>query len=149
MSSRSRGFSHERDLVRRLWERGLAVIRAPASGSKAKRVPYPDVVAIYKGRVMVFEVKTTRKRKEIYIKRGQVEKLREFAERAGGKAFVAVKAVGTGEWLFAPVEALEQTPSGNYKVSLEGGGLLKMEQILAEAMGVKSLSEYLGRATRA
>ncbi|MEM1828904.1 MAG: Holliday junction resolvase, partial [Desulfurococcaceae archaeon] len=41
MSKRVKGFSHERDLVRRLWEYGFAVMRAPASGSKAKRVRYP------------------------------------------------------------------------------------------------------------
>ncbi|MEM0326303.1 MAG: Holliday junction resolvase, partial [Desulfurococcaceae archaeon] len=53
MSTRRRGFFHERDLVRRLWEHGFAVIRAPASGSRVKHVVYPDIVALYKGKVII------------------------------------------------------------------------------------------------
>ncbi|MEM0282497.1 MAG: Holliday junction resolvase, partial [Desulfurococcaceae archaeon] len=61
--SRIRGFSHERDLARKLWDHGLAVMRAPASGSKGKKLLYPDIVAIYKGKVIAVEVKTMKKAK--------------------------------------------------------------------------------------
>ncbi|HIC99009.1 MAG TPA: Holliday junction resolvase, partial [Pyrodictiaceae archaeon] len=38
-----RGFEAERDLARRLWQKGFAVIRAPASGAKTKHYVYPDL----------------------------------------------------------------------------------------------------------
>jgi len=40
------GKRYELELARKLHKYGFAVIRAPASGRKAKRVPYPDIVAI-------------------------------------------------------------------------------------------------------
>ncbi len=47
-----RGTEYERDLAYKLYQRGWAVIRAPASGAKAKRYLYPDLVAIKKGRIL-------------------------------------------------------------------------------------------------
>jgi len=116
-SGRARGFRAERDLVAKLWARGFAVMRAPASGSKIRKAAYPDVVAIRNGCVAVFEVKSRSKEEAIYIEKEQVDKLVEFASRAGGKAYVAVKVAGS-DWVFVPVEILEATASG-YKVSRE------------------------------
>lgn len=132
-SRRSRGFRAERDLVTKLWARGFAVMRAPASGSKVKRAAYPDVVAIRKGHVAVFEVKSRSKEENIYIEKEQVDKLVEFATRAGGKAYIAVKVAGS-DWVFIPVELLEPTASG-YKVSRE---------ILARGLNIEQLEVDLG-----
>ncbi len=133
---RRRAFAHERSLIRLLWKKGFACIRAPASGSKVKRTVYPDVVAIWKGRTLVFEVKTSERRRTIYIPREQVEKIKEFATRAGGQAFIAIKIVGRGEpWRFIPVEELEHTSSGNFKVSLDS---------LERALTIRDLEKIVG-----
>jgi len=142
-SRRVRGFSHERDLARKLWSHGLAVIRAPASGSKAKRLMYPDLVAIYKGRVLVFEVKTASSLRDIYIPGRQVEKLLEFTRRAGGEAYIAVKITGTGEWLFVSTDKLSKTSSGNYKLSRSVlGDALKLASLISIVKGVRGLLDF-------
>ncbi len=117
-SGRSRGYRAERELVATLWRMGFAVMRAPASGSKIKRADYPDVVAIRKGKVAVFEVKSRRKYENIYLSRTQVRKLINFTERAGGKAFIAIRIPHEG-WRVVPVENLELMGNGNYRLSKE------------------------------
>lgn len=137
-----RGFAHERDLVRRFWSYGFAAVRAPASGSKVKRVVYPDVVAVYKGRVIAAEVKTIRKPRCVYIDKNRVEKLREFATRAGGSAYIAVKVVGTGEWVFVPIENLVDTGK-SFKITPEmlAQGI-KLEALVSTIKGVRKLTEF-------
>ncbi len=98
-------------MVQKLWKAGLAAIRAPASGARAKHVFYPDVVAIYSGKVLVFEVKYRGEPGPIYIDREKLEKLREFARRAGGEVYIAVK-YGRREWMFVKPEDCRETPSG-------------------------------------
>jgi Holliday junction resolvase len=123
--ARARGYRAERELVEILWRQGFAVMRAPASGAKIKVADYPDVVAIRAGRVAVFEVKARRSKGVIYVRKEQVRKLREFARRAGGRAYIAVRVPNKG-WKFVPVEDLEET-SRNYKISrdaLERSGSL-------------------------
>ncbi len=107
-------------LARKLWEKGFAVLRAPASGAKARRLKYPDMVAMRNGVIIVLEIKTSERKGPIYVPREQVEKLLEFTRRAGGIAFIAVDYVGSGlGWRFVPVEMLEETRGGNYRVSPE------------------------------
>ncbi|MEZ0394688.1 MAG: Holliday junction resolvase Hjc [Desulfurococcaceae archaeon] len=141
---RSRGFQHERDLARRLWEKGLAVVRAPASGSKARRLVYPDLVAIYRGRVVAIEAKTTRRGGAIYVRREQVEKLMEFARRAGGEAYVAIKHVGTGDWRFVRIDSLVEA-GNSFKVTREAiEGSPRLEELVDEIKGARPLTEFLG-----
>ncbi|MEM4481482.1 MAG: Holliday junction resolvase Hjc [Desulfurococcaceae archaeon] len=142
-SNRARGFSHERDLVRKIWDQGLAVIRAPASGSKAKKTMYPDIVAIYKGKVVVIEAKTIKRAKTIYLEPYQVEKLLEFAKRASGESYIAVKVVGTGEWIFVSASKVERTHGGKYRLPkelLREG--IKFDAFMSIIKGVRKLSEY-------
>jgi Holliday junction resolvase len=117
VACRLRGFHYERELARLLYRLGFAVIRAPASGSRARRVFYPDIVAIYKRSVLVFEVKARSELCDIYIDKYKVERLRDFAERSGGEAYVAVKITSTGEWRVVPLKDLWTTKEGNYRVS--------------------------------
>jgi Holliday junction resolvase len=114
---RRRGFHYERELARMLYREGFAVIRAPASGSKAKRVFYPDIVALYKKNILVFEVKTRGEPSDVYIDKYKVERLRDFAERSGGEAYIAVKITSLGEWRAVPLKDLWTTREGNYRVS--------------------------------
>jgi Holliday junction resolvase len=121
-------------------------MRAPASGSKAKTLVYPDIVAIYRGKVLVFEVKTTRSLRDIYIPRRQVDKLFEFTRRAGGEAYIAVKITGSGEWLFISVEKLMPTASGNYKLPKSTlSEAIKLPALVSIVKEVKSILNYLDK----
>jgi Holliday junction resolvase len=116
-------------------------MRAPASGAKIKKAKYPDVVAIKKGRVAVFEVKSRSREGAVYIDREQVEKLLSFAERAGGKAYIAVRISGRG-WVFVPASKLEYTGS-TYRVSREAiGEGMTVEQLEADLGLVETLDRY-------
>ncbi len=142
-SRRRLGFAHERDLLLRFWEKGFAVIRAPASGSKTRRFAVPDVVAIHKGVVYAFEVKTTHEKKTIYIPKHQVEKLREFIRRAGGKGFIAVKIIGVTGWRFIDINDLGTSKGGNYKVDEEMlRKAYKLQDLVSMATGTRKLDEY-------
>lgn len=142
-TTRKRGFAHERDLASRFWNYGFAVLRAPASGSKTKRLLYPDLIAIYKGKVLVFEIKTMKKPRSLYIEQNQIKKLVEFADRAGGEAYLAVKVVGSGEWVFIPIYKLEKTEKGTFKVKRdvisEG---YRFEALVSIIKGVKKLTDF-------
>jgi Holliday junction resolvase len=141
--NRSRGYRAERDLVIKLWKLGFAVLRAPASGAKIKRADYPDIVAIKKGKVAVFEVKARSKISTIYIEKEQIRKLETFAERAGGKAYIAVK-IPHKNWRFIPTSKLNKTKGGRYRLSRDdierGGGLA---EVLKDLGLTKTLEEYL------
>ncbi len=118
-SIRRKGFQYERELIRLLWKKGFACLRAPASGSKAKRIIYPDLIALKNGVILVFEVKVRSKLEPIYINKEKVNKLIEFCYRAGGLGFIAVKYLGATNWRFIPIDRLEATSSGNYKITKE------------------------------
>lgn len=141
---RKTGFQQERELVAKLWKLGFAVMRAPASGAKIIRAKYPDIVAIKNGKIFVFEVKTREKPSTIYIESNQINKIREFSKRAGGKAFIAVKIRDGSGWRFVPVEKLEQTASGNYKISsaeLKRG--LTLSELKNIADGLRTLTDFI------
>lgn len=143
---RVRGFQHERELVRKFWKAGFAAVRGPASGAKVKVAVQPDVVAIKDGLVLVAEVKTMSRRSTLYVRREQVERLKEFAKRAGGRAYLAVKVIGEGSWRFVPVDTLPTTKSGNFRI--DGEVLAKYAvrfEDLVRAFDTRSrrLDEYL------
>ncbi len=138
-----KGFDKERDLVIKLWREGLAAIRGPASGARTKHIVYPDVVAIYRGVVLVLEVKYRAKPETIYIESEKLERLREFARRAGGRILIAVKYAG-GEWRFVDPDSCKVTESGRIRVDPE---VVEKSPTLRELVnslkGQKSITEYL------
>jgi len=142
VKSRSKGYRAERELVHALWRLGFAVMRAPASGARIRKAEYPDVVAIMKGRVAVFEVKSRAKPTGIYIELDQVRKLLDFAERAGGIPYIAVK-LPHKEWKFVKVSRESIKENKTYKVSKEdiekSPGI---NGVLADLGLVRTLSEY-------
>ena len=143
MSIRRKGFSHERELVKKLWDSGFAVVRAPASGSKAKRIMYPDIVAIYRGKIIAIEAKTISEPRTIYIEEQQIKKLVEFAKRAGCESYIAVKVVGSGELFFISLSKLEKT-NNKYKLSKESlNEGIRLESLVSMVKGVKGLAEFM------
>jgi len=84
-----KGREYEYNLMRKLKEMGYFVIRAPASGRAVKRFFYPDVIAIRKGRILLFEVKYRSKSKAIQIHKYVYKKMKEVEEKTGGKYYIA------------------------------------------------------------
>lgn len=146
MFYRRRGFAHERDFARRLWSLGFAVIRAPASGSKTKRTVYPDIVAIMNREVFVFELKTCSRERTVYIPKLQVDKLREFLKRSGGRGFIAIKIIGSGKWRLVPLDELEETTGGNYKVPIDKFRKgITLRDLLSLIKKTRSIDEYFDK----
>ena len=113
---RRRGFEAERELARILWSKGFAVVRGPASGARARRLFYPDLIALYRGRIIVIEAKYRADLKQaLYIERDKAEKLLDFARRAGGEAVIAVKIPRRG-WYIIPVSRAQRTDSGALRI---------------------------------
>ncbi len=139
-----KGFDKERDLVLKFWEAGLAAIRGPASGARAKRIVYPDVVAMYRGSILVLEVKYRAKRETIYVEGEKIERLREFARRAGGRVMIAVKYAGE-EWRFIDPSSCPVTDGGRLRIDPElvDKGLT-LREVIGLMKGQKSITEYLG-----
>jgi|ECHhosMinimDraft_1075155.scaffolds.fasta_scaffold07715_2 Holliday junction resolvase len=106
-----RGTEEERRILTLLRDRGFAVIRSPASGSKRKD-PVPDIVAMKDGVILLIEVKSRRNGKQVYVKRDQAEGILEFAHRSGGELFLAVKR--PRELRFLKFSELRRTDGGNF-----------------------------------
>ncbi|MFP3283532.1 MAG: Holliday junction resolvase Hjc [Nitrososphaeria archaeon] len=115
--SRRRGLDKERDLARKLWALGFASMRAPASGARVKRIVQPDVIAARDGTVLAFEVKA-RSEIPIYVDADQVEKLAEWARRAGARPFFAIYY--GREWRFVPLDGASRV-GRTYRI--DGRGL--------------------------
>ena len=43
----------------------------------------------------------------------------EFSRRASAKAFIAIKFIGHSDWRFIPIDKLEETSGGNFKITLD------------------------------
>jgi len=143
LSRRSKGFSRERELARLLWKKGFAVLRAPASGAKTRKLAYPDLIALKKGMIFVFEVKTREKPGIIYIDRKQFMKLMEFIRRSGGHGYIAVKIMDGRGWRFIPIDRVEETRGGNYRVSLENIEKgLRISDLVKIADRTRSITEF-------
>ena len=98
------GKRYELELARKLYKMGFAVIRAPASGRRAERLPYPDLVAIRHRNVLVISVKYRSKLDTIYMAEHEYRKMMNFAERADGTPIVVVKVKGLGDWRVIPLK---------------------------------------------
>ena len=108
-----KGSNEERDLVHKLWEKGFAAMRAPASGGATKR-PLPDVLAGNSEIYIAIEVKTTTKEK-IYVDSPQIDALQEFSDIFGARPYLGIKFKYT-KWLFLDPDKIERTRSNNYRI---------------------------------
>jgi len=115
VSHKAKGSSYERKIANHLWEEGFAVLRGCSSGGGVRRRYVPDIVASINGKILVIEVKYRAKEGPIYIEKDKYQKLLEFARRASGSAYVAVK-YGSDKWRVMPAEKLEETGEGNVVV---------------------------------
>jgi Holliday junction resolvase len=113
-----RGIQDERTLVRQLWKKGFAVLRAPASGASTK-MDRPDILAgnKMKGLQFAIEVKTTLK-ECLYIREKSINQLIDFSQRFGCQPILAIKYKRRKRnWIFINPDRLTLTPSLNYKLT--------------------------------
>ncbi|BBG23996.1 Holliday junction resolvase Hjc [Sulfuracidifex tepidarius] len=112
MNPRKRkGTSVELFLFKKLRDKGFAVTRAPASGSKRKD-PIPDIIAMKKGIIVLIELKSRSKEGKIYVSKEQAEGAKEFADKSGGYLFLGIKTPST--FKFLDFSKLRSTKGGNY-----------------------------------
>ncbi|WP_338600604.1 Holliday junction resolvase Hjc [Sulfolobus tengchongensis] len=140
-AKKRKGTSVEREVVSKLREKGFAVLRAPASGSKRKD-SVPDIVALKNGVIILIEMKSRKDGNKIYVKREQAEGIIEFAKKSGGLLFLGIKKPGILK--FVPFEKLRRTETGNYVADIDMEGLdLEGLVRLAEAKVSKTLDNFL------
>jgi len=133
-----KGLDVERHLARKLLSYGFGVIRGPASGRRGKYLKYPDLVAIYNKRILVFEVKSISELKTIYVSKREVEKIKSFAKIANGEAYIAVKIFGDPTVRIISLDKLEPHGVDKYRIREE---TIKNSMSLEElVMKVKSKS---------
>lgn len=120
-----KGDRSERELVNVLDEAGLAVMRAPASGSATDR-ELPDVLAGLDGAFSAIEAKSS-STGVVYIDQSEVEDLKYFAQCFGAVARIGVRFNHTNGdppygndndtgWRFFKPEDLYRTDGNNYRV---------------------------------
>ncbi len=114
MSLKSKGIDAERELLHAFWRRGWPCVRAAGSGSM--RYPSPDLLvgSITAGTALAIECKS-RKARQVYLEKREVEELQEFSTAFGAQPFVAVRF---DTWYFLTLEDLEEH-DGSYGVRLE------------------------------
>lgn len=106
-----RGSNVERELQRKLWDKGIVCLRIAGSGSSS--YPALDLLALYKGKVFGFEVKSTRLN-TIYLKDIQIDELERIRDIGKIKIYIAVKFIGR-KWYFFDLEKVKD----NKKIDLE------------------------------
>jgi len=131
--NKARGSAVERYIVSKLREKGFAAIRAPASGSKRKD-HVPDIVALKSGVILLIEVKSRQGGNKVYIGREQIEGINDFAKRAGGEFFIAVKINKLLKFIKAT--ELRKTEGGNYIIDME---------MIKKGMNMNDLVRYAER----
>lgn len=113
MNTKQKGSNAEREIIHLFWKTGKwTACRVAGSGSM--KYPSPDIIANKEGMHLAIECKIT-KSKNQYFSLKEINDLKNYAERSGARALVAVKFQGA-PWRFLDLHDLEKTPK-NYGVS--------------------------------
>jgi len=95
--------------MKKLYKKGYICYRAPASGKKAKRVPYADVICVKKCsagcKLLAFEVKYFEWWHTVFISEYQYSALKEFHDK-GFEVYIAIK-IGSEDFKFIPFERIQ------------------------------------------
>jgi len=127
-NKKQKGSYAERELVKMLWERGYASVRAAGSGSGP--LPSPDVVSSNGKTTLAFECKFF-SAEYVHLEFEQIAQLVEFSQKFGAVPFVAIRYAGK-EWRFLDLARVERTRGENFKVSktFAYGNGLTFDQLL-------------------
>ena len=90
---KKRGTAVEREIREKLYSKGIISFRVAGSGS-TRKIPSLDLVAVYKNKVVGIEVKYLRKSKKLYLRKEQMEELREISKHI--PVYIAVKIFQKG-----------------------------------------------------
>ena len=108
----AKGKMAELELAYRLWRAGWLVVRAPASGRRARRLFYPDILAARRTgsgtRLLIFEVKLRDRRRSVYLEPRKYRLILELTRRSGAEAWLAVKVASEGRWYLFRVENMKK-----------------------------------------
>ncbi len=147
-NTKTKGVRVERELANKFWQLGFAVVRSGSSGGGVRKRFAPDLVVIKNGKIVVLEVKYRSKDNKIQIDIDRVLKLIEFANRAGARAYLAVK-FSNEQWRFIEVEQVRTlfNDGGRYvSISREfiiKNGLTFREFVEKEFLTSTSITKYL------
>jgi len=106
-NTKTKGVRVERELANKFWQLGFAVVRSGSSGGGVRKRFAPDLVVMRNGKIAVLEVKYRSKDSRVQLDIDRIYKLREFANRAGAKAYIAVK-FSNEQWRFVSIEQITQ-----------------------------------------
>jgi Holliday junction resolvase len=134
--SNAKGDRRERELVNKLDEAGLAVMRAPASGSATER-ELPDVLAGDGDDFYAIEAKSSAG-DPIYLTGEEVYALVYFARNFGAAPRIGVR-FDREDWYFFHPDDCYTTDGGNYRV--------KKETALAEGTDFAELTGHSTKVT--
>ena len=108
MSSKSKGYKAEIELLHMFWSKKWATMRSAGSGSM--KYPGPDLIASNKVRTLAIECKSTKDKKK-YLDEYDVKQLKEFCDIFGAEPWFAVRFTRK-DWLFLSLEDIEKTEKG-------------------------------------
>jgi len=112
--SKRKGTRSERELLKMFWDKNFATIRSAGSGSMP--LPSPDLLVGGNGRVLAIECKALKSGSKYFAKH-EIKELKEFSEKFGAEAWVAVRFDNKG-WFFVSVNDLGLSKKGTFFVSL-------------------------------
>ncbi|RLE44410.1 Holliday junction resolvase [Candidatus Woesearchaeota archaeon] len=112
--NKKRGTNAERELIHMFWAKDWTACRVAGSGSM--RYPAPDIIASKKGKILAIECKIT-KNKQKYIKKQEINALKEYSKKAGAKPLIAIK-FPKQEWIFLEPESFKETET-HYTIETE------------------------------
>jgi Holliday junction resolvase len=130
------GGAKERELVREIeGTNEWVAMRAPSSGSATAR-DLPDVLAGYRGRTLVVELKSSGG-DPIYIPQTEVKSLQRFATAFGGEPYLACRwssrRLQDATFYFNRPAQLYRTDTGTYRAKYEDmDEWTPLEQVLGE-----------------
>ena len=112
LNAYSKGSRAERELAHFLNHKGFATLRVPSSGGFLSPL---DVVAIRKGQVLAFEIKSHAKKPR--LKKDQLERFSGWCKKANAFGFIVWRRTSSEDneplsasqrWLFLPIESAEK-----------------------------------------
>ncbi|MCC6028884.1 MAG: Holliday junction resolvase [Candidatus Korarchaeum sp.] len=133
MKVKRKGTKAERDLLDKLWRLGIGAVRVAGSGVSTH--PSTDIIAGFRGRIAVIEVKVSSK-EIVYIPPEEVKSINSLASVIGAEPWVAVKFTSErrGNFYMLKIDDARELKSGYLAIDLD----------LARSKGV-SVEEFAKR----
>ncbi len=108
-----KGARAERELAKFLQKHGFSTVRAAGSGSG---ISTPDLVAIKKGRILAFEIKSWSTKPR--LKKEEFQEFKRWCEVAGAMGFFAWRRKNN-DWFFLNIKDYENGDIKEDGISLE------------------------------